>query len=215
MNEASLKSPGRPLDHAFFGHPKGLQTLFLTEMWERMSYYGMRGLLVLFMTAALQDGGLAMTTATATAIYGLYTASVYFMGLPGGWIADRLIGGQKAIWYGGIIIMCGHIVLAIPSNDTFFIGLILVVLGTGMLKPNIGAVVGQLYSREDERRDSGYAIYYMGINIGSVIGYTVCGWLAENAGWHYAFGAAAIGMFFGLIHFRLTAANLQGISAEP
>ncbi|MBT8143389.1 MAG: oligopeptide:H+ symporter, partial [Gammaproteobacteria bacterium] len=215
MNEASLKSPGRPLDHAFFGHPKGLQTLFLTEMWERMSYYGMRGLLVLFMTAALQDGGLAMTTATATAIYGLYTASVYFMGLPGGWIADRLIGGQKAIWYGGIIIMCGHIVLAIPSNDTFFIGLILVVLGTGMLKPNIGAVVGQLYSREDERRDSGYAIYYMGINIGSVIGYTVCGWLAENAGWHYAFGAAAIGMFFGLIHFRLTAANLQSISAEP
>ncbi|MBT8132291.1 MAG: oligopeptide:H+ symporter, partial [Gammaproteobacteria bacterium] len=199
MKEASINTPERALDHAFFGHPKGLQTLFLTEMWERMSYYGMRGLLVLFMTAALQEGGLAMTTATATAIYGLYTASVYFMGLPGGWIADRLTGGQKAIWYGGIIIMCGHIILAIPNDNTFFIGLIFVVIGTGLLKPNIGAVVGQLYSRTDERRDSGYAIYYMGINVGSVIGYTVCGWLAANAGWHYAFGAAAVGMAFGLI----------------
>ncbi len=200
---------------AFFGHPKGLQTLFMTEMWERMSYYGMRGLLVLFMTAAIQEGGLALTTATATAIYGLYTASVYFMGLPGGWIADRLIGGQRAIWYGGIIIMCGHIVLAIPSDSTFFIGLILVVLGTGLLKPNIGAVVGQLYSREDERRDAGYAIYYMGINIGSLIGYTVCGWLAVNAGWHYAFGAAAVGMALGLIQFARTKDNLQGVSAAP
>lgn len=204
-----------PINTAFFGHPKGLQTLFMTEMWERMSYYGMRGLLVLFMTAALQEGGMALTTATATAIYGLYTASVYFMGLPGGWIADRLIGGQKAIWYGGIIIMCGHIVLAIPSDSTFFIGLILVVLGTGLLKPNIGAVVGQLYSREDERRDAGYAIYYMGINIGSLIGYTVCGWLAAEVGWHYAFGAAAVGMAIGLVHFRLTSENLQGVSAEP
>ncbi len=202
-------------DTRFFGHPKGLQTLFLTEMWERMSYYGMRGLLVLFMTAAITDGGMAMTTATATAIYGLYTASVYFMGLPGGWLADRLIGGQKAIWFGGIIIMLGHIVLAIPSNDTFFIGLILVVLGTGLLKPNIGAVVGQLYSSEDERRDSGYAIYYMGINIGSLIGYTVCGYLGEEIGWHYGFGAAAVGMAFGLVHFYFTKPNLMGVAAEP
>lgn len=204
-----------PTNTAFFGHPKGLQTLFLTEMWERMSYYGMRGLLVLFITASLQDGGLALTTATATAIYGLYTASVYFMGLPGGWIADRLIGGQKAIWYGGIIIMCGHIVLAIPNDSTFFVGLILVVLGTGLLKPNISAVVGQLYSRTDGRRDAGYAIYYMGINVGSLIGYTVCGWLAVEAGWHYAFGAAAVGMFFGLIQFYRTSDNLQGVSATP
>ena len=215
MTETTINHAPSSLDSAFFGHPKGLQTLFLTEMWERMSYYGMRGLLVLFMTAAMQEGGLAMTTATATAIYGLYTASVYFMGLPGGWIADRLIGGQKAIWYGGIIIMCGHIVLAIPSHDTFFIGLILVVLGTGLLKPNIGAVVGQLYSKEDERRDAGYALYYMGINIGSLIGYAVCGYLGEKVGWHYGFGAAAIGMAFGLIYFRLTTENLQGVAAQP
>ena len=202
-------------DAEFFGHPKGLRTLFFTEMWERMSYYGMRGLLVLFMTEAMMSGGLELTVLTATSIYALYTAFVYFMGLPGGWIADRLIGSQRTVWYGGIIIMCGHIVLAIPNESTFFVGLILVVLGTGLLKPNIGALVGQLYSASDVRRDSGYALYYMGINIGSVIGYTVCGYLAENVGWHWAFGAAAIGMAFGLIQFRLTSGNLKGEGAEP
>lgn len=202
-------------DKAFFGHPKGLQTLFLTEMWERMSYYGMRGLLVLFMTAAIAEGGMEIGVATATAIYGLYTASVYFMGLPGGWIADRLIGSQKAIWYGGIVIMCGHIVLAIPSNYSFFVGLVLVVLGTGLLKPNISAVVGQLYSAKDTRRDSGYALYYMGINIGSLLGYTVCGWLYDNQGIHWAFGASAIGMALGLIYFYLTNKDLRGAGSAP
>lgn len=199
----------------FLGHPGGLSTLFFTEMWERMSYYGMRALLVLFMTASMQEGGLAITVASATAIYGLYTGSVYFMGLPGGWIADRLIGGQKAVWYGALIIMMGHIVLAIPSDTTFFIGLVLVVLGTGLLKPNIGAMVGQLYSPEDQRRDAGYTLYYMGINIGSVIGYIVCGWLQVNMGYHWAFGAAAIGMGIGLIQYSKTLHKLEGVSSEP
>jgi POT family proton-dependent oligopeptide transporter len=180
-----------------------------------MSYYGMRALLVLFMTASMQEGGLAITVASATAIYGLYTGSVYFMGLPGGWIADRLIGGQKAVWYGALIIMTGHIVLAIPSDSTFFIGLVLVVLGTGLLKPNIGAMVGQLYSPEDQRRDAGYTLYYMGINIGSVIGYIVCGWLQVNMGYHWAFGAAAIGMGIGLIQYSKTLHKLDGVSSEP
>lgn len=204
-------------DASFFGHPKGLRTLFFTEMWERMSYYGMRGLLVLFMTEAMMSGGLELTVLTATSIYALYTAFVYFMGLPGGWIADRLLGSQRTVWYGGILIMCGHIVLAIPNDRTFFVGLILVVLGTGLLKPNIGALVGQLYSASDVRRDSGYALYYMGINIGAVIGYTVCGFLAEHEsfGWHWAFGAAAVGMAFGLIQFRMTVGNLKGEGAEP
>ena len=200
---------------AFYGHPGGLKTLFITEMWERMSYYGMRALLVLFMTATLQEGGLGITIASATAIYGLYTGTVYFMGLPGGWIADRLLGGQRAVWYGGIIIMLGHIVLAIPNDKTFFIGLILVILGTGLLKPNIGAMVGQLYSESDKRRDSGYAIYYMGINLGSFIGYLICGYLASDFGWHYAFGAAAIGMAAGLIQYRITAPKLEGVGAQP
>ncbi|REL30177.1 peptide MFS transporter [Thalassotalea euphylliae] len=204
-----------PTPGTFFGHPKGLQTLFFTEMWERMSYYGMRALLVLFMTTSLQTGGLEYTVATATAIYGLYTASVYFMGLPGGWIADRLIGGQKAVWYGGIIIMCGHIVLAIPTTYSFFVGLILVVLGTGLLKPNITALVGQLYEDGDARRDAGFSLYYMGINIGSLIGYTVTGYLQVNQGWHWAFGAAAVGMAIGLIQYQKTIGNLNGVASEP
>jgi len=207
MNEAN--------NETFLGHPSGLITLFFTEMWERMSYYGMRVLLVLFMTAALQEGGLGITVASAAAIYGLYTGTVYFMGLPGGWIADRLIGGQRAIWYGGIIIFIGHLILAIPSDDTFFIGLIFVILGTGLLKPNISAMVGQLYSAEDKRRDSGYAIYYMGINLGSIIGYGVAGYLMENASWHWAFGAAAVGMFFGLVQYRLTIKKLGDTCREP
>ncbi|OHU84594.1 MULTISPECIES: peptide MFS transporter [Pseudoalteromonas] len=202
-------------DTGFFGHPKGLSTLFFTEMWERMSYYGMRALLVLFMTASLQQEGLGFTVASAAAIYGLYTGAVYFLGLPGGWVADRLLGGQKTVWYGGIIIMCGHIILAIPSEHSFFIGLIFVALGTGLLKPNISAMVGQLYDSEDERRDSGYAIYYMGINIGSVIGYYVCGYFMENAGWHYAFGAAAVGMAVGLIQYRKTIGNIEGVGNAP
>jgi len=205
----------KPDTGSFFGHPGGLQTLFMTEMWERMSYYGMRALLVLFMTASLQEGGLGLTVASAAAIYGLYTGTVYFMGLPGGWIADRLIGGQKAVWYGAIIIMIGHIILAIPNDKTFFIGLIFVILGTGLLKPNISAMVGQLYSDDDVRRDSGYAIYYMGINLGSFIGYIVTGYLAQDYGWHWAFGAAAVGMALGLIQYKRTTPKLEGVGAKP
>lgn len=205
----------RTNDTRFFGHPKGLSTLAFTEMWERMSFYGMRAMLVLFMTAALQEGGLGLTVATAGAIYGLYTGSVYFFGLPGGWIADRLIGGQKAVFYGGVIIMIGHIILAIPSTASFFIGLIFVVLGTGLLKPNIGAMVGELYSAKDSRRDSAYTLYYMGINLGSIIGYFVCGWLQVNMGYHWAFGAAAVGMGLGLLQYKLTAANIEGVSDAP
>ena len=205
----------QPEQGSFFGHPEGLKTLFYTEMWERMSYYGMRALLVLFMTATLQENGLGFTVASAAAIYGLYTGFVYFMGLPGGWIADRLIGSQKAIWYGAILIMIGHIILAIPNDQTFFIGLIFVVLGTGLLKPNIGALVGQLYSEKDARRDAGYAIYYMGINLGSFIGYLVTGYLAQDWGWHWAFGAAAVGMAVGLVQYKRTQPSLNGIGEKP
>ena len=205
----------RTNDTRFFGHPMGLSTLALTEMWERMSYYGMRALLVLFMVATLQEGGLGLTVASAGAIYGLYTGAVYFFGLPGGWIADRLIGGQKAVFYGGIVIMIGHIILAIPTDWSFFVGLIFVVLGTGLLKPNIGAMVGELYTKDDSRRDSAYTLYYMGINIGSVIGYMVCGYLQVNYGYHYAFGAAAIGMGLGLVQYKLSAGNIIGVADGP
>lgn len=202
-------------DKSFFGHPKGLLSLFFTEMWERMSYYGMRALLVLFMTASLQDEGLGFTVATAGAIYGLYTGAVYFLGLPGGWLADRLIGGKKAVWYGGLTILAGHVVLAIDLQNLFFVGLILVASGTGLLKPNISAMVGQQYEDEDDRRDSGYALYYMGINLGSLIAYLIGGYLQENMGWHYAFGAAAIGMALGLIQYHFTHNSLSSESTHP
>ncbi|WP_269517570.1 peptide MFS transporter [Alteromonas sp. BMJM2] len=203
------------IDTSFFGHPGGLRTLFFTEMWERMSYYGMRALLVLFMTASLQTQGLGLTVATAGAIYGLYTGAVYFLGLPGGWLADRLIGGKQAVWYGGLIIFAGHVVLAIDLQNLFFVGLILVASGTGLLKPNISAMVGQQYGEDDGRRDSGYALYYMGINIGSLIAYLVTGYLQENWGWHYAFGAAAVGMAIGLIQYYFSSRTLSAESVAP
>ena len=185
------------------GHPRGLITVSTTEMWERFSYYGMRALLVLFMVASIEEGGLGYSDQTAVAIYGLYTAAVYMLSLPGGWIADRLIGAQRAVWFGGIIIMSGHFVLAIPNVATFFLGLILVALGTGLLKPNISAIIGEFYPPGDPRRDGGFTIFYMGINVGAALGPLVCGWLALD-NWHYGFGVAGIGMLFGLIQFKMT-----------
>ena len=168
------------MNNTFFGHPKGLITLFFTEMWERMSYYGMRALLVLFMTDQVINGGMGLTDTDATAIYGIYTAFVYLVALPGGWIADRVIGAQSAILAGGFVIMCGHFILAIPTVQTFFIGLLLVIIGTGLLKPNISAVLGALYSEGDPKRDAGFSIFYMGINIGGMLGPIICGALAQN-----------------------------------
>ena len=196
------------------GHPRGLWTLFMTEMWERFSYYGMRALLVLFMVDQTRNGGLEFSDATATAIYGLYTAAVYLVALPGGWIADRLWGAQRSIWFGGIIIMSGHFVLAIPGMASFFGGLILVILGTGLLKPNISACVGELYPPGDARRDGGFTIFYMGINIGAALGPLVCGVLAGQ-NWHYGFAAAGVGMLAGLIQFKLTKTHLGQAGLTP
>ena len=196
-------------------HPIGLKTLFLTEMWERMSFYGMRGILVLFMTASLIDGGLAIDAVSASAIYGIYSSSVYLVALLGGWIADRHIGQQNAILYGGLVIMIGHFLLAFTNIETFYLGLIFVVLGTGLLKPNISAIVGGLYEKEQEKKEAGFTIFYMSINIGSVLGFFICGYLGESIGWHYGFGAAGIGMAFGLIQFIFTRKNLGEIGIKP
>jgi proton-dependent oligopeptide transporter, POT family len=189
-------------DHAgIAGHPRGLTTLFFTEFWERFSYYGMRALLILFMTATAAEGGLGLTTETAAAIYGFYTAAVYFMGIPGGWIADRLLGQRSAVLYGGILIAMGHYSMAIDSTATFYTGLVLIVLGTGLLKPNISSIVGQLYAPEDRRRDAGFSIFYMGINMGAFFSPLVCGYLGQRIGWHWGFGAAGVGMTFGLLQY--------------
>ena len=184
-------------------------------MWERMSYYGMRGILVLFMTASILDGGLDFSNASASAIYGIYAASVYLATLPGGWIGDNLFGQQKTILYGGIIIMLGHLSLAIPNINSFYMGLILVVIGTGLLKPNISALVGSLYENNTELRQSGFTIFYMAINIGSILGFFICGYLGENIGWHYGFGAAGIGMALGLMQYIYNMKLLEGYGAEP
>lgn len=190
-------------DRSFFGHPRGLSTLFFTEMWERFSYYGMRALLILFMTATVQKGGLGFPTSKAGAIYGLYTAMVFLLSLPGGWIADRITGQRRAVLFGGIIIAAGHFSMAIPRLDTFYLGLGLIVIGTGLLKPNISTMVGALYSVDDVRRDAGFSIFYMGINLGAMISPLVCGYLGENINWHYGFGAAGVGMTLGLIQYVL------------
>jgi POT family proton-dependent oligopeptide transporter len=195
-------------------HPIGLYTLFFTEMWERLSYYGMRALLVLFMVDSVR-GGMALSDKTAASIYGLYTAGVYLAALPGGWLADRFFGAQKAVWYGGIIIAAGHFVLAIPKTETFFLGLLLVVIGTGMLKPNVSAMVGELYPEGGARRDAGFSIFYMGINLGAFIGPFICGTLGEKVNWHYGFGSAGIGMVLGLIQYRLLKKNLGEAGLRP
>ena len=202
-------------DTGFFGHPIGLRTLFLTEMWERMSYYGMRALLVLYMTGSLAgfNPGMGLSAMDANAIYGIYVGMVYFMVVPGGWIADNILGHQKAVLLGAIIIALGHFILAIPVEQTFFLGLVFVVLGTGLLKGNISTIVGNLYGDNDKRRDSGYTIFYMSINIGSTLGFLICSYLGEKIGWHYGFGAAGIGMAFGVyqyIQFR----HLLGSAGE-
>ena len=189
-------------DKTFFGHPRGLATLFFTEMWERFSYYGMRALLILFMTDTTR-GGMGWNVEDSSAIYGLYTFSVYFLALPGGWIADRLIGKKKAILWGGIVIALGHFTLAVPSEFTYFAGLGLVALGTGLLKPNVSAVVGDLYDSKGARRDAGFSIFYMGINIGAVLGPTLCSLAGEQVSWHLGFGLAGVGMTLAVIQYVL------------
>ena len=205
-----------PADTSFFGHPRGLSTLFFSEMWERFSYYGMRGFLIFYMTAAVSAGGMGLDTATAAAIYGTYTSLVYLMSVPGGWLADRVLGQRKAVLYGGILIAAGHYTLAVPIDGSFYLGLVLIVLGTGLLKPNISVIVGQLYGPQDVRRDAGFSIFYMGINLGAFLGPLLTGYLAQdegframlsgwgmdpNSAWHWAFGAAGVGMTLGLIQY--------------
>ncbi len=217
-------------DTAFFGHPRGLATLFFTEMWERFSFYGMRALLTLFMIAPVAVGGLGMRPEQAGPIYAMYTSLVYLMSIPGGWIADNIIGQRRAVFVGGVVIMIGHILLALHGLTFFYAGLGCVILGTGLLKPNISAIVGQLYRQDDNRRDSGFSIFYMGINIGAFTAPLVCGFLAQDPGfrawleqngmdptraWHWGFGAAAVGMFFGLVQYVATGKLMGDAGLHP
>ena len=212
------------------GHPRGLTTLFFTEMWERFSYYGMRALLVLFMKAPVAEGGLGFDTLKAASIYGTYTGAVYLMSVPGGWVADNILGARLAVLIGGIIIALGHFSMAIPSVSSFYAGLVLIVIGTGLLKPNISTMVGALYGERDNRRDGGFSIFYMGINIGALVAPLVCGTLAQTdwfknilqragfnpeGSWHWAFGAAGVGMTLGLVQYLISAKRVQHVGNRP
>lgn len=209
-----------------FGHPRGLSMLFFTEFWERFSYYGMRSILVLYMTATVAEGGLGFDVKAAATLYGSYTMWVYLTGLPGGLAADRFLGARLAVLLGGIVIICGHVAMVFHSMPLFYGGLTLIAIGTGLLKPNISTMVGSLYSEDDPRRDSGFSIFYMGINIGAVLAPLCVGYLAQapsfksflaNRGfdpaksWHWGFGAAAIGMTAGLIVYVLNRRRLGNV----
>ncbi len=202
-------------DATFFGHPRGLATLFFTEMWERFSYYGMRALLILFMTASVANGGLGFPMVKAGAIYGFYTAMVYLLSLPGGWVADRIFGQRRAVLYGGILIVAGQFFLMSPGVEGFYAGLGLLIFGTGLLKPNVSTMVGQLYAQGDRRRDSGFSIFYMGINLGGLLSPLACGWVGERVSWRLGFGLAGVGMIAGLIQYVLGAKYLGSAGLYP
>ncbi|MCM3905810.1 MAG: peptide MFS transporter [Pyrinomonadaceae bacterium] len=217
-------------DRGFFGHPRGLSTLFFTEMWERFSYYGMRAILTLYMTKTLAEGGLGFDEKYASVIYATYVSSVWYLPLIGGWLADRVLGARRAVLIGGVIIACGHYSMAIDTVVTFYAGLVLIAMGTGLLKPNISAMVGQLYKDKDERRDAGFSIFYMGINLGAFLSPIVVGFLAQhalfknfivslgldpNSSWHWGFGAAGVGMTLGLIQYVIGRNRLRSVGVKP
>ncbi len=223
--DATGTSPASAADHGFFGHPRGLSTLFFTEMWERFSYYGMRAILTLYMTKSLAEGGLNFAEGYAALIYATYVSSVWYLPLIGGWLADKVLGARRAVLIGGIVIACGHYSMAINTVPNFYAGLILIACGTGLLKPNISAMVGQLYHQKDVRRDAGFSIFYMGINLGAFLSPIVVGFLAQaqwfknfiasmglnpNSTWHWGFGAAGVGMTLGLVQYIVGRERLSG-----
>ncbi|MEO1280785.1 MAG: peptide MFS transporter [Pseudomonadota bacterium] len=222
--DEAVRASGKRLGRAV--QPPGLSTLFFVELWERFSYYGMRALLILFMVAPVANGGLDFKVSDAAVLYGNYTMAVYLLAIPGGYIADRFLGAKTAVVWGGLIIACGHFALAVPTLAGFYVGLTLVALGTALFKPNISALVGGLYAADDPRRDAGFSIFYMGINIGAFIAPLVTGFLAQSAtfkswlsangfdpthSWHWGFGAAGVGMTIAIVWFVLQQGRLHGV----
>jgi len=231
MQGPAAEAPGDVTDKGGIGgHPRGLMTLYFTEMWERFSYYGMRAFLLFFMVARTEDGGLGFSIAKATLVYGTYTMTVYLLSIPGGFFSDNVMGARRSVLVGGMVIALGHFVLALPLTSSFFAGLALVVLGTGLLKPNISCMVGGLYARGDARRDAGFSIFYMGINLGALLAPLVCGYLAQSVAfrawlashgynashsWHWGFAAAGVGMTLGLAQYVIGGRRLAHIGNPP
>jgi proton-dependent oligopeptide transporter, POT family len=197
------------IDTGFFGHPRGLSTLFFTEMWERFSYYGMRAFLLYYITASVASGGLGFSDAQGASIYGTYTGSAWGAAIFGGIVADRFLGQYRSVLWGGVLIMLGHLTLVFHPLPFFYAGLTFIVLGTGLLKPSVSTLVGSLYAQGDHRRDAGFSIFYMGINSGAILGPIIAGYVAQRIDWHLGFGCAAIGMALGLAQYVLDRRHLQ------
>ncbi|MCX5559896.1 peptide MFS transporter [Streptomyces sp. NBC_00038] len=197
-------------DHAFFGQPRGLLTLSGLEVWERFSFLGMQAILVLYFADTVAHGGMGMSSGTAASVSAAYGTLVYLVSVAGGWLADRMLGSYRAVLWGGILIACGHYSMAVPTATMTWVGLGLISAGTGLLKPNVATMVGKLYRTDDDRRDAGFALYYMAINIGAFAGPLITGWLGDHRGWHWGFSAAAIGMTFGLIQYVMGRRHLAG-----
>ncbi|MFD5123657.1 peptide MFS transporter [Streptomyces sp. NPDC058385] len=209
-NEPESDQPPPGDDHAFFGQPRGLLTLSGLEVWERFSFLGMQAILVLYFADTVAHGGLGMSAGTAASVSAAYGTLVYLVSVGGGWLADRILGSYRAVLYGGILIACGHYAMAVPTATMTWVGLGLISAGTGLVKPNVATMVGKLYRTDDERRDAGFALYYMGINIGAFAGPLITGWLGDHKGWHWGFSAAAIGMTFGLVQYVAGRRHLAG-----
>ena len=209
-----------PVDEkTFFGQPRALATLFFTEMWERFSYYGMRAILVLYLItppdgATPPGGGLGFSDAEAAAIYGTYASLIYLLPLLGGWVADRLTGPRRAVLFGGIVIAAGHFIMAVPFEPLFWTGLLVIAIGTGLLKPSVSAMVGGLYAPGDTRRDGGFSIFYMGINLGALIAPLIVGYLGEDINWHLGFAVAGVGMLIGLAQYLAGYRGLGSVGLE-
>ncbi|MGG8410599.1 peptide MFS transporter [Streptomyces sp. 12297] len=197
-------------DHAFLGHPRGLATLSGLEVWERFSFLGMQAILVLYFADTVAHGGLGMSPGTAASVAAAYGTMVYLVSVAGGWLADRILGSYRAVLWGGVLIACGHYTMAVPSAAATWAGLGLISAGTGLLKPNVATMVGKLYRTDDDRRDAGFALYYMGINIGAFAGPLITGWLGDHKGWHWGFSAAAVGMTAGLVQYVAGRRHLAG-----
>ncbi|MFE3579191.1 peptide MFS transporter [Streptomyces vinaceus] len=219
--DTAIEEPAEPVDpeadqpppsddHAFLGHPRGLATLSGLEVWERFSFLGMQAILVLYFADAVADGGLGMDPGTAASVAAAYGTMVYLVSVAGGWLADRILGSYRAVLWGGILIACGHYAMAVPTAAMTWTGLGLISAGTGLPKPNVASMVGKLYRTSDDRRDAGFALYYMAINIGAFAGPLITGWLGEHQGWHWGFSAAAVGMTAGLVQYVLGRRHLAG-----
>ena len=210
---AAAAAPARTI----FGQPRGLVTLFMTEMWERFTFYGMRAVLILFMVAAVKQGGLGLDDRTSSAVYGLYLGGTYLLGLFGGWVADRLLGAQRAVLSGGLLITLGNAMLAVGNTPVFFLGLLVIVMGVGLLKPNVSAMVAALYPEGGSRCDAGFSFFYMGINLGALLGSVLVPLFADRFGWRWGFALPSLGMGVGLAQFLWTRHYLgtAGLAAAP